>query len=44
MKISNRNNTLKELRWNRKAFLNLKNIPFENWVWNYMVRPKNRKF
>jgi hypothetical protein len=44
MTVYNRNKTLKELRWNRKAFLNLKNIPYKNWVWSYMVKPKNVRF
>lgn len=39
-----RKKTLRELRWNRKAYLNLKKIPIKNWVWNYGVLPKNVRF
>lgn len=45
MKVYNRNKTLRELKWNRKKFLNLKNVPYKNWLWSYGVPiPKKCRF
>ena len=45
MKTYNRNKTLKELKQNRKIFLNLGNVPYKNWYWSYGVPiPKKLRF
>ncbi len=44
MRVLNRNRTLKEIGWMRKKFLNLKNIPYHRYIWQYCIRPKKVRF